>query len=225
MVFVLEPAAGGGGGRGGAGGGGATLSRFDLKTRKSEKLADGVSGRSTSRPTAKRCCCAWAAAAAVAGRGARGAVAAVPHYVIVPSATPVKPGEGALKLADMEVNVDPLAEWKQMYHEVWRIERSYFYDPNLHGVNVADAEKEYEKYLDSLGSRADLNYIIHDMIERHHGRPSARRRRQHSARARPSPADCWARITRSPTAAIASRRSTPARAGTRNCRRRWRSRA
>ena len=29
-----------------------------------------------------------------------------------------------------------------MYHEVWRIERSYFYDPNLHGVNVADAEKE-----------------------------------------------------------------------------------
>ena len=51
-----------------------------------------------------------------------------------------------------------------MYHEVWRIERSYFYDPNLHGVNTADAEKEYEKYLDSLGSRADLNYIIHDML-------------------------------------------------------------
>ena len=47
-----------------------------------------------------------------------------------------------------------------MYHEVWRIERSYFYDPNLHGVNAADAEKEYEKYLDSLGSRADLNYIF-----------------------------------------------------------------
>jgi tricorn protease len=64
----------------------------------------------------------------------------------------------------MEVRVDPIAEWKQMYHEVWRIERSFFYDPNLHGVNVADAEKEYEKYLDSLGSRADLNYIIHDMI-------------------------------------------------------------
>jgi len=37
------------------------------------------------------------------------------------------------------------------------IEKSYFYDPNLHGVNVADAEKEYEKYLDSLGSRSDLN--------------------------------------------------------------------
>ena len=51
-----------------------------------------------------------------------------------------------------------------MYHEVWRIQRSYFYDPNLHGVNTADSEKEYEKYLDSLSSRADLNYIFKDML-------------------------------------------------------------
>jgi tricorn protease len=51
-----------------------------------------------------------------------------------------------------------------MYHEVWRIERSYFYDANLHGVNAADGEKEYEKYLDTLGSRNDLNYIIHAML-------------------------------------------------------------
>ena len=98
------------------------------------------------------------------GRTRRRDGAPAPQYVIVSAAAPVKPGEGALRLNDVEVNVDPIAEWKQMYHEVWRIERSYFYDPNLHGVNVADAEKEYEKYLDSLGSRADLNYIIHDMI-------------------------------------------------------------
>ena len=67
-------------------------------------------------------------------------------------------------MAGIEVNVDPIAEWKQMYHEVWRIERSYFYDPNLHGVNTADSEKEYEKYLDSLSSRSDLNYIFKDML-------------------------------------------------------------
>jgi tricorn protease len=97
------------------------------------------------------------------GRGGTGAPAA-PQYVIVPAAAPVKPGEGAVRLTDVEVNVDPIAEWKQMYHEVWRIERSYFYDPNLHGVNVADAEKEYEKYLDSLASRNDLNYILRTML-------------------------------------------------------------
>jgi len=98
-----------------------------------------------------------------AGRGAAGPPS-VPQYVIVSAATAVKAGEGALKLTDLEVNVDPIAEWKQMYHEVWRIERSFFYDPNLHGVNAADSEKAYEKYLDSLSSRADLNYIFHDML-------------------------------------------------------------
>jgi len=57
-----------------------------------------------------------------------------------------------------------VAEWKQMYHEVWRIERSYFYDPNLHGVNSADGEKEYEKYLESLATRSDLNYIFKELL-------------------------------------------------------------
>jgi tricorn protease len=82
----------------------------------------------------------------------------------VPANAPVKPGEGTLKLTDLEVNVDPVAEWKQMYREAWRIEKSYFYDPNLHGVNTADAEKKYEKYLDALSSRADLNYLFRDML-------------------------------------------------------------
>jgi tricorn protease len=98
------------------------------------------------------------------GRGGRGGAPAGPQYVIVSAAAPVKPGEGALRLNEVEVNVDPLAEWKQMYHEVWRIERSYFYDSNLHGVNVADGEKEYEKYVAALGSRTDLNYILHAML-------------------------------------------------------------
>ena len=161
ILYLMEPGATGGGGRGAGGGGGATLTRFDLKTRKSEKLADGVASFALSANGDKMLLRMGGAAGA--GRG-RGAVPPAPSYVIVPSATPVKPGDGALRVADIEVNVDPIAEWKQMYHEVWRIERSYFYDPNLHGVNTADSEKEYEKYLDSLSSRADLNYIFHDML-------------------------------------------------------------
>jgi hypothetical protein len=51
--------------------------------------------------------------------------------VIAPSNAAVKPGEGVVSLADLEVRIDPAAEWKQMYHEVWRIERAYFYDPNF----------------------------------------------------------------------------------------------
>jgi tricorn protease len=160
MLYIMEPGAGGGGR--GAGGGGATLSKFDLKTRKTDKLSDNVAGFDLSANGEKMLLRMGGAGAG--GRGGRGGAAAGPQYVIASATAPVKAGEGSVKLTDIEVNVDPIAEWKQMYHEVWRIERSYFYDANLHGVNSADGEKEYEKYLDSLGSRNDLNYIIHAML-------------------------------------------------------------
>ncbi|HZL55583.1 MAG TPA: PDZ domain-containing protein [Bryobacteraceae bacterium] len=160
IVFVTE--AGAAGGRG-AGGGGNSLVRFDLKTRKAETLGTGIASFDLSANGDKMLLRMGGAAGGRGGRG--GAVApAGPQFVIVPSATAIKAGEGALKLADVEALTDPVAEWKQMYREVWRIERSYFYDPNLHGVNVADQEKAYEKYLDSLSSRADLNYLFHDML-------------------------------------------------------------
>jgi len=57
-----------------------------------------------------------------------------PTYVIAPSDAALKPGDGTLSLAGMQVRIDPAAEWTQMYHEVWRIERAYFYDPNFHGA-------------------------------------------------------------------------------------------
>ena len=45
----------------------------------------------------------------------------------------------------------PRAEWNQMYHEVWRIERDFLYDPNHHGLNIPATEKKYSAYLS--GSR------------------------------------------------------------------------
>ena len=41
--------------------------------------------------------------------------------------------------------VDPRAEWSQMYHEVWRIERDFLYDPNHHGLNIPATEKKYQR--------------------------------------------------------------------------------
>jgi tricorn protease len=64
----------------------------------------------------------------------------------------------------MEVLVDPRAEWKQEYNEVWRIERDFFYDPNLHGLNLAAAKKQYEPYLENVGSRIDFSYLLADML-------------------------------------------------------------
>jgi len=49
-----------------------------------------------------------------------------------------KPGDGALKMDALEVYVDPRAEWNQMYHEVWRIQRDFLYDPELLGREEVD---------------------------------------------------------------------------------------
>ena len=76
---------------------------------------------------------------------------------------PPPPGE-PLKTSGIEVRVDPRAEWKQMYHEVWRIERDFFYDPNLHGLDRAATEKLYEPYLETVASRRDLNYLFTEML-------------------------------------------------------------
>lgn len=133
-----------------AGQSGDVLSKFDLKTRKVEKLAEGVSAFDLSANGEKILL------------GMRRGTAV--QWSIVPANAPVKAGEGTLRLAAMEVKVDPIAEWKQMYREVWRIERSYFYDPNLHGLDANAEEKKYEPYLGSLTSRDDLNYIFQEML-------------------------------------------------------------
>ncbi|HTV42729.1 MAG TPA: PDZ domain-containing protein [Candidatus Sulfotelmatobacter sp.] len=70
----------------------------------------------------------------------------------------------ALKLDDLEVYVDPQAEWRQMYHEVWRIERDFFYNPHFNGLDIAEAERVYEPYLDRVASRDDLNDLFRQMI-------------------------------------------------------------
>jgi tricorn protease len=137
-----------------------TLGRFELKTRKVEKIADGVEGFELSFNGEKVLLVIRRGSDGPDGGGGNGPA----QYVIAPAGAPLKPGEGILKLGAMEVKVDPVAEWKQMYREVWRIERSYFYDPNLHGVDAAAMEKKYAPYLDSLASRDDLNYIFQEML-------------------------------------------------------------
>src|SRR6202023_1845371 len=61
-------------------------------------------------------------------------------------------GEGALKMDAMRMEIDPPAEWKQIYNEVWRQERDYFYEASMNGV---DWEKMRDKYAQLLPFVAD----------------------------------------------------------------------
>jgi tricorn protease len=129
----------------------AALYKFELKTRKTDKVLENLKRFAVSRDGEKM----------LYQQGA--------SWVISSTAAPAKPGEskpgeGALKLDAMEARIDPRAEWKQMYHEVWRIERDFFYDPALHGLDWRAADKKYEPYLESVASRGDLNYLFEEML-------------------------------------------------------------
>ncbi len=69
-----------------------------------------------------------------------------------------------LDLSNMQVNLDRRAEWDQIYRECWRQMRDFVYDPNLHGVDWKGMRDKYEPLLPFVNHRADLTYIIGEMI-------------------------------------------------------------
>jgi tricorn protease len=64
----------------------------------------------------------------------------------------------------MFATIDPRAEYKQMYHETWRIERDFFYDPHLHGLDREKIEAKYQPFLDGLASRDEFTYLSTEML-------------------------------------------------------------
>ena len=73
-------------------------------------------------------------------------------------------GDGALNLDAVSVPVEPRAEWAQIFHEAWRINRDYFYAPNMHGADWNAVRAKYEELLPHLASRGDLNRLIRMML-------------------------------------------------------------
>ncbi len=69
-----------------------------------------------------------------------------------------------LSTAGMTVQVDPRAEWRQMFHEAWRLQRDFFYDPGMHGVDWPAVRARYEPMLADCASRDDLTFVIQEMI-------------------------------------------------------------
>lgn len=123
-----------------------TLSRFDLAKRRAEPFMDGINS------------------VEISANGEKVLYRQLDKWHIVDTAASPKPGDGLLNLADIETRIDPRAEWKQMFHEVWRIERDFLYDPGFHGVDLRATSKRFLPYLDHVASRRDLNYLFQEML-------------------------------------------------------------
>lgn len=72
--------------------------------------------------------------------------------------------EKPLRLAEMQMQVDPMLEWKQVFMDTWRLERDYFYDPNMHGVNWNVVKDRYLKMLAGAMTREEVNVVLGEMI-------------------------------------------------------------
>ncbi len=83
-------------------------------------------------------------------------------WFIASSESEPKAGEGKLNV-DLKMRLDPLAEWRQIYRESWRLHRDFFYVPNYHGVDWNAMLGKYEPLLQFVRHRADLNYLIDQM--------------------------------------------------------------
>ncbi len=69
-----------------------------------------------------------------------------------------------LNLAGMEVILDLKAEWRQIFDESWRQMRDFFYAPNMHGLDWLAVKQKYAPLIDHVAHRADLTYVIGEMI-------------------------------------------------------------
>jgi tricorn protease len=75
-----------------------------------------------------------------------------------------KAGDGALDLSGLTITVDYRKEWRQMFNEAWRIQRDFFFDEKLRGVDWEAMKRKYEVFLPYVASRRDLNYLIEDLF-------------------------------------------------------------
>ncbi|MBI5364678.1 MAG: PDZ domain-containing protein [Planctomycetes bacterium] len=64
----------------------------------------------------------------------------------------------------MLAEIDPRAEWKQLFEETWRLYRDFFYDPNMHQVDWNAVRAQYAVMLADCASREDVSYVIREMI-------------------------------------------------------------
>ena len=69
-----------------------------------------------------------------------------------------------IELSGLRMLVDPRQEWHQIFDEAWRMERAYFYDPNMHGLDWRAVRARYEPLLEYVQRREDLNDLLVEMI-------------------------------------------------------------
>lgn len=123
-----------------------TLLYYDLKEREEKTVISGIDDYDLSTD------------------GKKVLYRSMTDWGIIDLAPEKKVGDGKIETNKMKAWINPREEWEQMFNEAWRIERDFFYDPNMHGLDWQAIKKRYKAMLPHVVDRADLNYLIGEMI-------------------------------------------------------------
>ncbi|MEE9501558.1 MAG: PDZ domain-containing protein, partial [Candidatus Aminicenantaceae bacterium] len=125
---------------------GVSLHRYDLKKKETKPFLSGIFGYSVS------------------ANGKKMLYRARNIFGIIDTTGKHKVGDGKLKTSDLRMKVNPVAEWNQIYHEGWRINRDFLYDAEMHGADWDAMYKKYKPFLAHVAHRSDLSYILRNLI-------------------------------------------------------------
>ena len=123
-----------------------SLVAFDFEKREASELASDIGGYTMSSDRSKLL---------VAAGGGYGLYDAKPG---------AKDSKKDVSTGGMYIDRVPREEWRTIFGEVWRRYRDYFYVDNMHGYDWAGLRKQYEELLPHVGHRADLNYVLGEMV-------------------------------------------------------------
>ncbi|HKS82559.1 MAG TPA: S41 family peptidase [Candidatus Acidoferrales bacterium] len=69
-----------------------------------------------------------------------------------------------IDLAQWNMMTNPRAEFRQFFDDAWRLERDYFYDRHMQGVNWKEMHDRYLPLVDRVADRDELNDVIAQMV-------------------------------------------------------------
>lgn len=122
---------------------GFTLHKYTLKDQKNEDFLKGIQFAETSHDRKNllyRSETTWGIANATSASA--------------------KVGDGRLNLSGVKIQIDPKAEYKQIFREGWRYQRDFLYVSNVHGAPWNDIYQWYSPWIDHVRHRTDLNYVV-----------------------------------------------------------------
>lgn len=122
------------------------LKIFSFRDRKETTLGEGVNSYSLSMDGSK----------IIVGQGA--------SFSIMDATPQGVNSKKAVSTAGLVTEIKPVEEWNQIFNEVWRRYRDWFYVSNMHGYDWVKLRDQYKTWLPYVAHRSDLNYVISEMI-------------------------------------------------------------